>query len=50
MSLLLDCLPKFGLGERLINHLYSLLENLIRVRFSQGDKRDCLQEGAGLEK
>ena len=34
---------RLGLGTRIINHLYDLLENLIRARFSTSEKLEILQ-------
>ena len=34
---------RLGLGMRIINHLYDLLENLIRARFSTSEKLELLQ-------
>lgn len=44
---ILNRLPRnhrFSLGERLINNLYNLLEQLIRARFSKTDRLSRLQE------
>ena len=43
---ILNRLPKvhrFGLGERIVNNLYDLLEGLIRARYAKNDKLTRLQ-------
>ncbi len=43
---ILNRLPKdhrFALGERIVNHLYNLLEELIQVRYAKNDKLTRLQ-------
>ncbi|MGF1493949.1 MAG: hypothetical protein ACFBSC_16145 [Microcoleaceae cyanobacterium] len=44
---ILNPLPRnhrFGLGERMVNNLYDVLESLIRARFSRKDRLERLQD------